>query len=733
MTIERAHLVPAICLALAAFGASDARLDAQGRADRPVAARPAVSALRTGETIHLDGRLDDPAWALAPPATDFVQQQPDEGRPAVLRTEVRFLYDDTTLYVGAMLHDDEPRRAIVNELRRDFAEANNDLFGVVLDTFQDRRTAYGFVTNPGGAQRETLAYDQGERNDESWNAAWTARTAVLEDGWSVEMAIPFKALRFPDVPVQEWGLNLVRVVRRRNEVETWSFVPRQFTQYHVGYAGVLRGIAGVHGGRSLRVTPFTTARTGHEGAGVPMRSHADGGADLKWAMTPSLVLDGTWRTDFAQVEADQVQINLTRFSLLFPEKRQFFLESPGSFQVGLTAEDSGISGNMLLPFFTRRIGLSDDNREVPVVGGVRLTGQSGGTTIGLLNMQTGRAGARPGDNFTAVRLARPVRRGVTVGGFYFMREATGGVSPAGQYNRVAGADLRFTPSRTFAAEAIAMRSATDGPEDDWALKAGVRVRGNRQRGRLSYLYVGDRFRHDLGYVRRTGAGMVFGDYAVFLRPARTRTLVREYEAKMEVHVATDNDAHDVLTRQLRPSLVVHFADGSELRATREASFEQLTEPFALRRTIAIPAGRYSFGESVLYYETTRSKPISVLLHGNYGTFWDGDRRRIRGGVRWRLNAHLSASAEYDRNAITLREGRFTEGLAAMRLDWSVTTRMSVNAFVQYNGRDDLWLSNVRFNLMHRPLSDVYLVWNDAQGSATRNRAFVAKYTHAIAF
>lgn len=546
------------------------------------------------------------------------------------------------------------------------------------------------------------------------------------------MAIPLDALRFPESADQRWGLNLLRVIRRNNETALWSAVPRQFTQYHVGYAGLLEGIEGVRGGRNVRFTPFATTQTTATGPGVPLTSKGDAGGDLKWAITPSLVLDATYRTDFAQVEADQVQINLTRFSTLFPEKRQFFLESPGSFQVGLTGEDSGISGNMLLPFFTRRIGLSPENTPVPVLGGVRLTGQSAGTTIGLLSMQTGRDGARPGDNFTAVRLARPVGA-ASVGGFYFGREAAGATLRDERYNRVFGADIRLTPNRTFAMDAVAMRSASDGPEDDWALRLGMRLRRNRQRGRLSYLYVGDRFRHDLGYVRRRDASMLFGDYSTLFRPRATYNFVREYEVKMEVHLAHDAGVNNLLTRQLRPSFVMRFADGGHFRATLEDSFERLDEPFRLRSTVIIPPGDYRFGEAVLYYETTRSRPLSVLLHGNYGTFWNGNRRRARAGFRWRMNAHFAASAEYDLNEITLPQASFREGLAAIRVDSSITTRMFLNAFVQYNGRDDVWLTNLRFNFIHRPMSDIYIVWNDAHGAAIRNRAFIVKYTHSFGF
>ena len=575
------------------------------QAPPPSTVAKAVSAVRIAEPIRVDGLLDETAWDGVAPATDFVQQQPHERRPAVHRTEVRFLYDATTLYVGGLLYDEAPQRAITNELRRDFQEPNNDLFGVVLDTFQDRRTSYGFVTNPGGAQRETLAYDQGERNDASWNAIWIARTAVIEDGWSVEMAIPFKALRFFEAPEQHWGLNLIRVVRRDNEVATWSPVPRQFTQYHVDYAGMLEGIAGVRGGRNLRVTPFATTQAGRNSIDAPWQSDADGGADVKWAITPSLVLDGTYRTDFAQVEADQVLINLTRFNLRFPEKRQFFLESPGSFQIGLTANQAG-----LIPYFTRRIGLADNGTPIPVIGGARLTGQAGGTTIGLLSMQTERQGERPGDNFTAVRLSRPAGRGVTLGGYYFGREAIGTGPASGAHNRVAGGDVRFSPSRTFEMDALVMRSESDGPEDDWTIQSGLRLRANQPRGRLSFLQVGDRFRHDLGFVQRTGVGMVVGDYSAIFRPRATYKWVREYELRMEAQGVADTGYHHLLTRYLRPSFLMQFADGGQFRTSLENNVERLTEPFALRRNIG---SRLAITTSASWCCSTNRRAASASL------------------------------------------------------------------------------------------------------------------------
>jgi hypothetical protein len=693
-----------------------------------------VVAVRINEPISIDGQLDEAAWRQAQPATGFVQQEPDEGQPETRRTEVRFLYDQSTLYVGARMYDEAPQRAVTNELIRDFGGLNGDMLGVVLDTFLDRRNAYGFLTNPGGAQRETQAYDAGQRNDANWNGVWFVRTAQHADAWSAEIAIPFKTLRFPERSDQRWGLNLVRVVRRENHIATWSYVPRPFSHYHVGYAGLLTGISGVSPGRNLRVTPFTTAQT--EQRIDAWRSEADGGVDLKWAVTPSLVLDGTYRTDFAQVEADTQQINLTRFSLFFPEKRQFFLESPGSFQIGLESTAPAPVGQAFIPFFTRRIGLSSTGQPIPVHGGARLTGRLGGATIGLLNMQTDRFGPRPGDNFTAVRLARGVGRGFTLGGFYFGREAAGsgaGADVLGQFNRVAGADVRFSPHRTVDAEGLLGRSSTDGPEDDWVGRSRFRLLGNTHRATFDYTHVGELFRHDLGFVRRRDIAQFYGDYSYVMRPGATRNWAREHTVTASVLNLLDSGYDQTLTRQSRLAYAIGLSGGGEIRAQGELNFERELESFELGPGVPVPAGRYYFNDLMLSFQSDQSQRLSGSLRTNIGDFWTGTRRHVGFSARWRLNAHLATVVEYDREQIALASGSFVDDVGLLRVNWSLTTRMFLNALVQYNGAIDTWLSNVRFNLIHRPLSDIYVVWNEARGPGPTSRAFVVKYTYSVGF
>jgi len=721
--------LPVLCLSCALGLPLTALASPQAIDLDAVRASKRAAAVRIAEPIVVDGVLDDAAWALAEPAIDFYQQFPDQFAPATERTEVRFLYDNDMLYIGAMLYDREPNRIIIDSLRRDFSNFQSDSFLLVFDTFLDHRTGYGFNTNAAGAQRDVQATDNGRRNDANWDGVWFSRSKVLENGWSAEIAVPFKTLRFPPGDEQQWGLNMQRVIRRKNEYVTWSPVPRQFSHYAVSYAGLLTGIKGVKSSSSdLRVTPFTTGSltTGRAGTGT-WKGKGDAGADLKWGVTSSLLLDASYRTDFSQVEADEQQINLTRFSLFFPEKRQFFLESPASFQVGMAAVES--QRRDLIPFFSRRIGLSASGQPIPVIGGLRLTGRAAGNGIGLMSMQTDRFEGEPGANFTVARIRRDITSKATIGGFYFGHEATG----RSAFNRVTGADLRFAPRPTLEIEAFAMRSATDGEAGDWAGRTSFRLDTNAHRARMGLVHIGDAFRDDLGFVPRRGIATIFGGYERVLRPANKSALVREHSLGAKVD-ATGDDRYDrSLTRVGRLTYGLDFRDGANLNASVNSTYERLDAPFAVGRGLRIAAGEYAFDNVEIDYRSNQSAWLSANVGLEAGEYWTGSQRVASGGVRVRLNEHVAASASLTRNLLDLPEGTFAANLARFRLDWSFTPKMFLNAFVQYNGEADAWLSNIRFNLIHHPLSDIYVVWNETRFPGDTRRALLLKYTHLIAF
>jgi hypothetical protein len=421
-------LVPPLVLAFVAFSA---RASAQSDL-AAIHSTKELQALRIDEPMVIDGDLSEPAWKRAQVGRDFYQQEPDEGALTSEPSEIRFLYDDEALYFGGTFFDSDPRGPIVDELKRDFNGRSGDLVALSLDTFGDY-TAYNFNVNGAGVLRDTQSHEDGRVFNANWDGVWSARTSRFDGGWTLEVMIPFRTMRFPEVEEQNWTMNVFRLIRRKNEFTYWSPQPRQFSQYKISYGGRLTGIRQVRPGRNLQLKPFvTSAFSNLTLPSADRRWDGDAGVDVKYGIGTSLALDLTVHTDFSQVEADEQQINLTRFSLFFPEKREFFLENQGAFRIG------DLSDRTIVPFFSRRIGLSSSGQPIPILGGARLTGRAGDYTLGLLNIQSERFEGRPADNFTTLRAARNFG-GSSIGGFYLGREASGVFG----HNRVAGPDDRL--------------------------------------------------------------------------------------------------------------------------------------------------------------------------------------------------------------------------------------------------------------------------------------------------
>ncbi len=333
-----------------------------------------LEVMRAAGRIELDGALDEPSWAAAPIAHGFIQNDPREGEPATYDTEVRVLYDDEALYFGVFARDDQPSRIVINDLKKDFSTDNSDGFRIVLDTFHDSRNAYEFAVNPAGAKWDAQMTNEGQENNSSWDGIWDVKTRVVETGWYAEIRIPFRTLKFNPSDIQTWGLNFERKVRRLNEDSYWAPLPRIYGPERVSLAGTVDGLRGLHAGKNLRFKPYVSSASNAQ-AGKRTDGDFDGGFDAKYGVTTGLVWDFTVNTDFSQAEADEQQINLTRLNVLFPEKRDFFLENSGIFQFGGGGRNNGGNnggggqnanaqfGASL--FFSRRIGLSD-NGEPPL-------------------------------------------------------------------------------------------------------------------------------------------------------------------------------------------------------------------------------------------------------------------------------------------------------------------------------------------------------------------------------
>ena len=713
-------LIPTLTIAFIAAFASTSRAQTDLTAIR---ATRQIQALRIEEPIVIDGKLDEPAWTRAQVGRDFYQQEPTEGALASEPSEFWFLYDGEALYFGGTFTDSDPRGPIVDELKRDFEGRNGDIVGVSLDTFGDY-TAYNFNFNAAGVQRDTQSHEDGRVFNANWDGVWSSHSTRSKDGWTVELRIPFKTMRFPETEEQDWAMNVFRLIRRKNEYTYWSPQPRQFNAYKISFGGRLTGIRGVQPGRNIQLKPFYTGASSNRALpSLTRRWDADAGMDAKFGIGSSLALDLTAHTDFSQVEADEQQINLTRFSLLFPEKREFFLENQGAFRIG------DLSGRTVIPFFSRRIGLSASGQPIPLLGGARLTGRHGDYTVGLLNIQTERFDGRPADNFTTLRTARNFG-GSSIGGFYLGREASG----VSGHNRVAGGDVHLSLRRTMDVFGFVMASNTTGGQTGRAGRAAFIFSERNYSADVSYTNITPTFQNDLGFIARGDIGLLAWDAARHFRSTRPNRLLRSISLGTLGEVF-ENSAHTSLnSRRIRTYARESFADGGTLTTNLDWNYERLTRPFEVSRGVSLPPGEYRFTQLVAGYTANTSNPVSFSADMTIGDFYSGTIRGVSGSVRWRLSEQFATSTTVETNDINVPQGPFDTQIARFRIDYSLNTRMFLNTYVQYNNATSGWLTNIRYRFIYRPLSDFYLVYNDtrAAGRPTQ-RTFAVKHTLMLAF
>jgi hypothetical protein len=713
---------------------SDTRTDAE---------RPRIEAVPSTGPIRLDGLLDEPVWRSAAPATGFLQAEPSEGQRASERTEVRVAYDGTNLYIGAMLYDADPDQFVVTDIKKDFSEAEQDAFSVILDTFRDRRNGYVFSTNPEGARGDQQVANEGREINASWDAVWRVETARSAEGWSVEMEIPFRALRFEE-GVETWGINFSRRIRRKNELAYWSPVPRSFALTRLSLAGDLTGLPNASAGRDLRVKPYVLGAAVRATGETDYDTRQEVGLDVKAGLFGAFTLDVTANPDFAQVEADVQQVNLTQFSQFFPEKREFFLENSGLFYVGDAARNNRVFAaptpdEDLLLFFSRRVGVADDGRAVPIQGGARLTGRlSSGTNIGAIAMRTDDVSGLPGSDYAVLRVRQNVGSGSDVGVIAMSREGRG---DDGDYNRVFGGDanLRLPGNVDWSTYLVGTR--TPGLSDgQYAWRSSVNREGNFTHVKLGAMELGEDFRDDLGFFRRTGVRKYFIDFGIRPRPVSLQKLgVREMHPHIVWNYYEDLNGR-IAAKRLHTGYTFFMNNGAFGELSVNPAFERIEQPFRISRDIdPIPAGGYGWTEVQLRANSDPSRAVSGGFTGITGGLWSGTQRTvnlnltIRPSYRFYLETRLQrTSAELD-----LPDADFVRTFWTFRTNYSFSTNMFVDALVQYDPGADVINTNVRFNLIHRPLSDIFIVFNEQRFDTGENiapgRGLTIKGTYMVAF
>jgi hypothetical protein len=687
----------------------------------------AVRALKispgVAEALRLDGLLTEAPWGEAPALSGLAQREPDEGQPASEKTEVCFLYDDENLYIGVRAMDSEPSRVVGRILQRDRIMEKDPFFGrptftgddavaILLDPFDDNRNAYIFATNPNGAEFDALLADEGKEFNVDWRGVWEVAGTRTEEGWSAEFRIPLRTLRYPNNSQEPWGLNVFRIIRRKNEEVLWKAWSRDNGGFHrVSQAGELEGIRNLPPtSMNLEAKPYLLGGFEQERRGdgdLSTSSETAVGLDLKTEVRPGLVLDLTLNTDFAQVEVDDEQVNLTRFSLFFPEKRDFFLENSGIF-------DFGVQGNPYEPpqfqmFFSRRIGIEEDEDEVvPILGGGRLTGRLGGQTVGFLTVVTDEVkDLVEREVFSVARVKRDIG-----GNNYLGLMAADRRSSAGQ-NTVLGADGSFylTPATNVQGWFAHTFTQGDGGDDLvyglsgswrsdlWEVFAQYVVVGPEAEARAGFIQREDLRRSDL-FLRKT------------FRPEAVGVRKIDFWLGGNLFTSVDGTLQDWSGG---PIMALEFESGDNFNVFYQPGENRPDEEFDLADTLYVPAGEYDATALMVMLNTSPSRPVVVSGNLRTGDFYGGTIRSVGGNLSVAPLPQVALALGLNQNRVELPSGGFTSNLLSVRGAYSFSTRLNANLLVQYNSLDEYFSTNLRINFIHRPGSDFFLVFTEERG------------------
>ncbi len=716
-----------------------------------------ITAIRTETRLDIDGFLDDPAWQTARFQGQFLQREPEEGAPASEKTEVGFLCDEKNLYIGVKCYDSEPDKIIAREMRRDAIVDDDDYFEMVLDTYHDHRSGYYFITNPHGVKREGVLANEGRDYNPSWDGVWSCKAKITNEGWFIEIAIPWKTLRFTEQNSSVWGINFARMIRRKNEHVYWQLIPRDFGRgagiFRLSEAGSLRGIADAKMGGNLELRPYflggmendlnTNFTTDHLG---------DMGLDAKVALTANLALDLTLNTDFAQVEADQEQVNLTRFSLYYPEKREFFLEGAEVFSFG------GSGGNLwhredtdMNLFYSRRLGLVDGH-EARILGGAKMVGKVGKYQVGVMNIVTddvtfqeeGETTKVNATNFTIVRFRRDILQRATIGMMFLNREDL----RSSDFNRSLGFDGHIPLSLYFTLSGYL--AATFGPEE---ANDGQIINMNKQNlvGKLSLDYnsdlwkasasyqdVGARFNPEIGFIRRTDFRLSSASVEYSPRPKQS-SVIRQFNFQLEGSYRADHD-NRMLDREIEASFSINFQNSSRFSIYVQRQSEFIDYDWQVREGFLIPQGTYTGYIYSINAESDKSRAIAGEIDIDYGSYYTG--RQMRFGLNGTVTRirRMRMEVDYSHNYVDLPEGSFHTNTLGLRMFYFFSTELYLKAYVQWNddkyyntGKERI-VSDILLRWIYSPACNLYLVYNDSRlvgpgANEITNRTLMIKVTY----
>jgi len=728
------RLTPAICLLLAV-----AICGFEVSAQDPVAIeRPSAVAVLVPQAPTLDGDvLNDPAWIGVKPTSGFIQKTPDTGQPVSEKTEVYIAYTGDTLYFGVVCYDREPDRIVVADSRRDSELVETDSFQIILDTYRDEQTGFVFGTNPVGIEYDGQVTREGEGGsafsaggfNKNWDAVWEVSAQISDIGWSAEFAIPFTTLRYPRGEEQLWTLNMQRNIRRRNEQSFWSPIPVQFEIYRLALAGTVTGLE-VPSQRNLKLLPYVLGEVQTISDDSSTTNHNfEFGIDLKYSITPSVTLDATYNTDFAQVETDEFQINFDRFNLFFPEKRPFFLENAGYFAVGVPRD--------VELFFSRRIGIGPEGEIVPIIAGARMSGKLAQRfNLGVLYMRTE---AIPGvtreNGFAVARLSRDLPNRSYLGGIVVSRQGYGVPGAEDDFNHTFSLDGRWGIGEYGLIQGFVAKTETPGADEgEYAFRLGGNYDSERWSYSASYTEVADDFNPEVGFLTRRGYRKPSGFVMRRIRPQDLWGLL-EIRPHVSYNGFWDFEGFQE-TGFLHVDTHWEWRSSYELHTGVNFTREGVKEVFEIYPDVFVSPGTYDNAEAQIVFYTNRGAPVAFNMRTVVGGFFGGDRLSLTPSFRFRIGDTFIAELAWSYNDIDLPEGAFTTNLGRLRLSYSFSTLINLQALIQYNDRDDVWAANLRFAWLRTANSGLYVVYNENQdlhrsefGWTRKDRSLIVKYTY----
>lgn len=669
-------------------------------------AQPQINAVFTDKPPLIDGYVNDDVWKNASLINELFQREPNTGEPVSEKTEFYFLYDHNNIYVGIRCYDD-PAAITSKELSRDGDLGEDDRIQVIFDTYMDGRSGYWFQIGPRGSIGDALINENGKEYNKSWDGLWDGRAKITDNGWEGELIIPFKTMGFKK-DNNTWGLKLIRYIKRKSEISTWPLTSLNAHRFQISDAGQITGITNITQGVGLDIVPYLTA-------GVSKKQDSDrkpvydAGVDAFYNITPSLKAAITINTDFAQTEVDEKQINLTRFSLFFPEKRDFFLDGSNYFTFGINGDSENPQNTTMIPFFSRRIGLDTDGNPIPIKYGGKFTGKVDQWNMGLLHIKDDNKWDNPG--YSVARISRNLGKQSSIGII-----GTNGNTYSASDNSLVGIDLRLANSQVSGNKNLTyniygLKSFTDSLSGkDVSFGTEINYPNDFLNFRIGYLQIGENYTPGLGFVPRRNIRDFYGGIGFGPRPKNS--LVMQVKSGLKYIFITDLNNGGLQTSQIDFNLSdIIFLSGDKISLASQYMFESLQNDFKIFGSYTIPADTYNFWRYSIMLTSAKRRNFWASTKAGFGGFYSGKRTDWLIQFGYKIAVPLFIGMESDRKWVDLPDGSFIAQIYRVNLNFMFSPNLTWYNFAQYENQNETIGWQSRFQWIIKPGKEIFLTFN----------------------